>query len=125
VWTAESRASPRGPITGEFVTFKDAKGRTLFTVDVGYSSYDYGWPVRRTVVESGAVPGLSQAGWTPPYQFAFYAEEPLSGPGTGTVCTLALVREVPPDGPGMLRGLPRVNPRQCHPAGPAPSLGSN
>ena len=122
-WTAESRTSPRGPITGEFVMFKDAKGRTLFTVDVGFSSYDYGWPVRRTVVESGAVPGLSQAGWTPPYQFAFYAEEPLSGPGTGTVCTLALVREVPPDGPGMLRGLPTGEPTAVPSSWTGPFLG--
>lgn len=122
-WTAESRTSPRGPVMGEFVTFKDAKGRTLFTVASGFSSYDYGWPVRRTVIESGPVPGLSPAGWTPAYQFAFYAEEPLSGPGPGTVCTLALVREVPPDGPGMLRGQPTGEPTAVPSSWTGPFLG--
>lgn len=122
-WTAESRTSPRGPITGEFVTFEDATGRTLFTVASGFSSYDYGWPVRRTVIESGAVPGLSQVGWTPAYKYAFYAEEPLSGPGSGTVCTLALVREVPPDGVGMLRGLPTGEPTAVPSSWTGPFLG--
>ncbi|MBT2513852.1 hypothetical protein [Arthrobacter sp. ISL-30] len=94
----------------ESAAFKDASGKLLFTVFINASTYDCGWPVKRNVVESGDVPGLVSGGWSPVYHYALYAEEPAGGSGPGTICTLALVRAVPVDGPGMLRGLPEGGP---------------
>lgn len=104
-WTVESKVFDQGH-KYETATFKDSSGKSLFSVIIDFSSYDVGTPVERTVIDSGAVPGLAGGAWSPPLKYAFFAETP-SGGGTsaGAYCTLKLVTEVPPDGPGTLRGL--------------------
>ncbi|WP_413250113.1 hypothetical protein [Sinomonas flava] len=115
-WTVEAKAFPRGPVTGESAAFRDAAGKTVLTVMINATSYDVGWPVQRTVIESGALPGLAAGGWSPALQYSFFAEEPVGGGGPGTLCTLKLSGEVPANGPGTLRGLPPGGPVQ----GPGP-----
>jgi hypothetical protein len=101
---------------GESAAFRDAAGKTVLTVMINATSYDVGWPVQRTVIESGALPGLAAGGWSPALQYSFFAEEPTGGGGPGTLCTLKLSGEVPANGPGTLRGLPQGGPVQ----GPGP-----
>jgi hypothetical protein len=110
-WTADSATQERGgPRTSEYVNFKDASGKGLLTISLDFTGYDFGWPVQRTVIESGDLPGLAAGGWTPPLKYAFFAEESTGGMAAGAYCTLKVVNEVPPDGPGMLRGLPPQSP---------------
>lgn len=108
-WTAESKVFDQGR-KYEAATFKDASGKLVFSGIIDFTGYDVGWPVQRTVIDSGAVPGLAGGPWNPSPKYAFFAEEPASGGsgGPGTLCTLKLVTEVPADGPGTLRGLKPV-----------------
>ncbi|WP_430297834.1 hypothetical protein [Sinomonas sp. B1-1] len=115
-WTVEAKAFPRGPVMGESAEFRDAAGKTVLTVMINATSYDVGWPVQWTVIESGALPGMAAGGWSPALQYSFFAEEPAGGGGPGTLCTLKLSGEVPANGPGTLRGLPQGGPAQ----GPGP-----
>lgn len=120
-WTVEAKTFPRGPVMGESAEFRDAAGKAVLTVMINATSYDVGWPVQRTVIESAALPGLAAGGWSPALQYSFFAEEPTGGGGLGALCTLKLSGEVPANGPGTLRGLPQGGPAQGGPAqGPGP-----
>ncbi|GHG58102.1 hypothetical protein GCM10012320_31560 [Sinomonas cellulolyticus] len=130
-WTVNPSSHPAQGGAVESAAFTDPSGKLLFTVILNFTGYDVGTPVQRTVIESGPLPGLASGAWTPPLQYAFFAEVPTGGPGAtgaaggaataGAICTLKVVNEVPPDGPGTLRGLPPQGPPQpgVPPTGPS------
>jgi hypothetical protein len=109
-WTVKTNTFPFGPVTAETAAFSDAEGKAILTVSLNASTYDYAWPVQRTVIESGEIPGLASGDWNPAMKYAFYVEEPQGAGGPGAVCTASVLRNVPKDGPGQLRGLPVEGP---------------
>ncbi|OFI37612.1 hypothetical protein BIU82_06930 [Arthrobacter sp. SW1] len=109
-WTVKTDTFPFGTVTAETAAFTDAAGKAVLAVSINSSTYDYAWPVQRTVIESGALPGLASGDWNPPMKYAFYVEEPQSPGGPGAVCTASVLQKVPNDGLGQLRGLPVEGP---------------
>ncbi|GAB3270145.1 hypothetical protein GCM10027449_04910 [Sinomonas notoginsengisoli] len=119
-WTGERVVHGDVPRKVEYVPLKDAAGKVVVTVLVNFTSYDVGVPVQRTVLESGALPGLSGGGLSPPLQYALLFEQPTGGGASGGICTLKVGQSVPADGAGVLRGLPPSGPTPADPASKAP-----
>ncbi|MDQ4491939.1 hypothetical protein RBS60_17195 [Sinomonas sp. ASV486] len=110
-WIVDAKTYAGMGGTGESAAFKDASGKPVVTVQINSGAYDVGWPVQRTVIESGALPGLAAGGFAG-YQYAYFAEVPQPAGGPGTVCWLRISSQVPSDGAGVAGGLP--------PGGPVP-----
>lgn len=116
-WTVDAKTYPGMGGVGESAAFKDASGKPVVTVQINSGAYDVGWPVQRTVIESGALPGLGAGGF-PGAQYAYFAEVSTPGPVPGTVCWLRISSQVPSDGPGIAGGYPPGGPV---PLGPGPT----